>query len=80
MENIDFISAYCRAFRIDVLKISLVTMAEVTDTNIKTLSAFEHGRSKNIEHFIKYIEVSNVQQKTEFLKGLGEMMGVEHGE
>lgn len=77
METIDYISAYCRMYRIDTLKMTLVTMCELTDTNIKTLSAFEHGRSKNIDHFMKYLEVSNPAQKLAFLKGVGELVGAE---
>lgn len=77
METIDYISAYCRMYRINTLKMTLLTMCELTDTNIKTLSAFEHGRSKNIEHFMKYIEVSSPAQKLAFLKGVGELVGAE---
>lgn len=80
MEYIDFISGYCREFRIDTLQITLVTMCEQTNTNVKTLSAFEHGRSKNIDHFLKYLEVSNQEQKVAFLKGIGQLMGVNNGE
>lgn len=76
MEYIDYISGYCREFRINTLQMTLATMCEKTDTNIKTLSAFEHGRSKNIDHFIKYIEVSSSEQKLSFLSGFNKLMGV----
>ena len=76
MEKIDYIGSYCRGFRIDVLKMTLANMCEQTDTNVKTLSAFEHGRSKNIDHFINYIEVSNQEQRKAFLKGFSQLMGV----
>lgn len=76
MENIEVIAGYCREFRISTLKMTLATMCEKTDTNIGTLSAFEHGRSKNIEHFVKYMEVSTTNQKLEFIKGFGALMGV----
>lgn len=55
---------------------TLATMCEKTNTNVGTLSAFEHGRSKNIEHFIKYIEVSTNEQKLIFLSGFNKLMGV----
>lgn len=76
MEYIDYISSYCRDYRINTLKMTLSTMCEKTDTNVGTLSAFEHGRSKNIEHFIKYIEVSTNEQKLIFLSGFNKLMGV----
>ena len=76
MDYIDYIAGYCRDYRINTLQMTLATMCEMTDTNIKTLSAFEHGRSKNIDHFIKYIEVSNQEQKLIFLKGFNKLMGV----
>ena len=54
---------------------TLATMCELTDTNIKTLSAFEHGRSKNIDHLIKYVEVSTPEQKTIFVAGFNKLLG-----
>ena len=45
------IGKYCRKFRITELECSLKDIEG--NENIKTLSAFEHGRSSNINHLLK---------------------------
>ena len=48
------------------------TLKEVEGSeNIKTLSGFEHGRSTNLEHLIKYVkQIESKDQKQKFLQGL----------
>lgn len=65
----DKVGAYCREFRMKKLKLRLQDVEG--SENIKTLSAFEHGRTKNMEHLFKYVTACNdKQQKLEFLNGL----------
>lgn len=49
-----------------------LTLKEVEgNENIKTLSSFEHGRSTNLEHLLKYVKQCKTQeQKLDFLQGL----------
>ena len=47
---------YCRDFRVKTLDKTLDNSHKITDVNIKTLSAFEHGRSNNINHLQHYID------------------------
>lgn len=47
---------YCRDFRVQTLDKTLDDIHKITDVNIKTLSAFEHGRSNNINHLQHYID------------------------
>lgn len=62
------IGEYCRFYRIVVLKL---TLKEVAGEDYKNLSNFEHGRSSNIKHMLKYVEKCETrQQKIEFLEGL----------
>lgn len=50
------IGKYCREYR----KNKGVTLREVEGSDfIKSLSAFESGRSSNISHFFKYLELAN---------------------
>lgn len=60
---------YCRSFRIDTLN---KTLSDISgDTNIKTLSGFEHGRSTNLLHVFTYLNAcTNQQQRSDFLRGL----------
>lgn len=63
------IGKYCRNYRITVLEL---TLKEVEgNENVKTLSSFEHGRSSNLEHLLKYVKQCKTQeQKMNFLQGL----------
>lgn len=63
------IGKYCRKFRINELE---MTLKEVEgNTNIKTLSSFEHGRSSNLKHLLKYVKACKTkEQKLKFLQGL----------
>ena len=47
---------YCKDFRVNTLDKTLEDIHLITDVNIKTLSAFEHGRSNNINHLQHYID------------------------
>ena len=62
------VGAYCRQYRID----NNITLSNVSDDeNIKTLSAFEMGRSSNIKHLISYIKLSiKLNDVDNFLCGL----------
>ena len=62
------VGAYCRQYRIN----NNITLSNVSDDeNIKTLSAFEMGRSSNIKHLISYIKLSiKLNDVDNFLSGL----------
>lgn len=71
MRNKDFkhIGKYCRYYRMNVLK---MTLKEVEGSfNVKALSSFEHGRSTNINHLLKYVKCCRTkEEKLDFLQGL----------
>lgn len=63
------IGKYCRNYRMNVLELKLKDVEG--NANIKTLSAFEHGKSTNIEHLLKYIHKCETHSlRVEFLEGL----------
>ena len=67
------VGQYCRTFRIEVLKTTLEQVAN--GTNLKTLSGFEHGRSNNLLHVLKYIETCEDRfTRNLFLNGLCEVL------
>lgn len=68
------IGLFCRYFRIAKLQLKLVDFCELTDSNIKNVSAFENGRANNILYLTLYYEVANETQKEEFLKGVFECL------
>ena len=63
------IGKYCRKFRITELE---MTLKQVEGSeNIKALSSFEHGRSSNMNHLIKYVRCcKDKEQRILFLQGL----------
>lgn len=63
MDRVKLIGKYCKYFRVNVLQNTLRFICAETNTNIKTLSAFEMGRSNNMEHIFKYLDVCNESQK-----------------
>lgn len=66
MSKSNEIGAYCKEFRTQILRLTLRELCEVSGTNIKTLSAFENGRSTNLAHVITYIEAGTKEQKAIF--------------
>lgn len=62
------IGDYCRKYRLD----KGATLIELTGgRKIKTLSAFEMGRSTNIHHLEPYIKLSSEHgEEIEFMNGL----------
>lgn len=71
---VEKIGLFCRNFRITKLQLKLVDFCELTDSNIKNVSAFENGRANNIMYLFLYYEVANEQLKEEFLKGVFECL------
>ena len=65
MDKRRMLGAMCRNFRIDVLG---KTLKEVEGSeDIKLLSAFEHGRSTNYNHFFKYFEACDDEDQVQIL-------------
>lgn len=77
MEYMKFVGEYCKVYRAITLNITLKRMSELTDINMKTISAFENGRSTNMEHFIQYSQLGNDNQREQFLKGFNNILGGE---
>lgn len=69
------INEWCKKFRTDTLKLTLNEMSEITGTNLKTISAYEHGRSSNIAHLYLYVDCCvDTEQEEVFLNGINQVM------
>ena len=67
MQGINMIGEYCKQYR----KSLGLKLKDVDTCNIKTLSAFESGRSTNIKHLEKYVMLSVVNgDNDKFMFGL----------
>lgn len=62
---------FCKKFRENTLQITLQEMEQITGVNFKTISAFENGRSTNINHINLYIDsCTNSDHDEIFLAGV----------
>lgn len=66
---------FCKEFRMNVLKLSLQDVEDLTGTPSKTLSSFENGRSTNIKHLnIYYSLCKNQDERDSFVQGFDNAM------
>ena len=69
---------FCRDFRTEVLKLTLQEVENISFTPVKTLSAFENGRSTNINHLNLYYLLCNTkEQRALFIKGFDKAMDLD---
>ena len=65
MENKN-IHKLCQSFRVNTLKLTQEELGKLSNTSIGTISAFETGRSTNINHMLKYIKAATPEQREIF--------------
>lgn len=71
---------FCSEFRRNTLKMTLQEVEHITGTNIKTIWAFENGKSSNINHLRVYMKLCNtLHQKQVFIKGLSQAVLLDGG-
>ena len=62
---------FCREFRRNTLKMTLQDVEHKTGTNIKTVWAFENGKSSNINHLKIYMKLcSTLEHRRIFINGI----------
>lgn len=69
-ELIEKVGAFCKDFRINYLEMSLTEFCNISDLNIKNVSAFEHGRANNIQYLFRYYRLCNDSLKKRFASEL----------
>ena len=69
---------FCREFRREVLKLTLQDVENISSTPVKTLSAFENGRSTNLNHLnLYYLLCKNEEQRTLFIQGFNKAIDLD---
>ena len=69
---------FCRDFRTEVLKLTLQEVENISFTPVKTLSAFENGRSTNINHlYLYYLLCKTKEQRALFIQGFDKAMDLD---
>lgn len=56
MKQFTTIPNFCKNFRENILQMTLQDMSNQTGVNLKTISAFENGRSNNLNHIYLYVD------------------------
>lgn len=74
MSKLKDIQSLCKNFRINILNLTLNEVCKNSTISVGTLSAFENGRSSNINHIFIYIEKCNEEQKEIFIKELNKIL------
>ena len=54
------IGNYCKIFRSEILGLTLQEFEALSGIKMKTISSFEHGKSTNILHVLKYMDIFRV--------------------
>jgi len=68
--TINDVGKFCKVFRTEILKMTLEELSEKTGTKVTTLSSFENGRSRNIEHINSYLKFANKEQEEIFRESI----------
>ena len=75
------VQAFCKDFRTKYLNITLQKIQDNYGIPFKALSAFENGRSTNINHLNTYYLLCKTQaDRNEFIKGFSEAMDLDRSE
>ena len=68
--NVNSINEFCKLFRMNILKLSLQEVSEITGVKLSTLSSFENGRSNNLLYINVYYGLGNEEQREYFKNNL----------
>jgi len=68
--NVNSVNEFCKLFRMNILKLSLQEVSEITGIKLSTLSSFENGRSSNLKYINVYYSLGNEEQKEYFKNNL----------
>lgn len=75
------VQEFCREFRTEYIKITLMEIQDKYGIPYKALSAFENGRSTNINHLNTYYLLCKTQaDRNEFIKGFDKAMDLDKKE
>ena len=72
---INDVGKFCKVFRNEILKMTLEELSEKTGVKVATLSSFENGRSRNIEHINSYLKFANAEQEKLFRENIPYKVG-----
>ena len=68
--NVNSVNEFCKLYRMNILKLSLQKVSEITGIKLSTLSSFENGRSNNLKYISIYYNLGNEEQREYFKNNL----------
>lgn len=68
--NVNSVNEFCKLYRMNILKLSLQEVSEITGIKLSTLSSFENGRSNNLKYISIYYSLGNEEQREYFKNNL----------
>ncbi len=68
--NVNSVNEFCKLFRMNILKLTLQEVTEITGIKLSTLSSFENGRSNNLKYINIYYSLGNEEQREYFKNNL----------
>lgn len=68
--NVSSVNEFCKLYRMNILKLSLQEVSEITGIKLSTLSSFENGRSNNLKYIYIYYNLGNEEQREYFKNNL----------
>jgi len=68
--NVNSVNEFCKLFRMNILKLTLQEVSEITGIKLSTLSSFENGRSNNLKFISIYYSLGNEEQREYFKNNL----------
>ena len=68
--GINDVGKFCKYFRTELLNLTLEELSEKTGVKVATLSSFENGRSRNLEHINLYLKFANEEQEKMFRENI----------
>ena len=72
------VQEFCKDFRTNYLKLTLQEIQDIHRIPFKALSAFENGRSTNINHLNTYYLLCKTQEdRNKFIKGFDNAMDLD---
>lgn len=75
IKTLDSIPSFCKQFRENILQITLKEMEIKTGVKLSTISAFENGRSNNLNHLYLYVDSCvNSDHDEIFLAGIRNLL------
>lgn len=71
------LGSYCKQYRENTLNISLTDFAKRTESDLKNVSAFEHGKANNIMYLCLYYKMTPKSKRQKLINDMFNVLNEE---